>query len=64
MVIAVEERSHEWDERERVGRIGEQGKVGDELVFRDYLEIITRLGLPIVHRILLHTHKGGVRIGL
>lgn len=63
-MIAVEERFHEWDEGERVGRIGEQGKVGDELVFRGYLEIITRLDLPVVHYLLLHTHKGGVRVGL
>ena len=56
----AEEGSH----RERVPRIGEKAEVGDELALRAYLQVVARLGLPVVHRVLLHPHERGVGIGL
>ena len=63
-MVAMEEGFHERDECERVGGIGEQSKVSDELVFRGYLKIIAGLGLSVVHGILLHAHERGVGVGL
>ena len=62
--ISVVEGIKEWFHRPRVVGIVEQGEVGDKLVLGTYLQVIARLGLPVVHCILLHAHKGGVRIGL
>ena len=45
-------------------RIGEKAEVGDELVLRAYLQVVARLGLPVVHRVFLHPHESGVGIGL
>ena len=39
-------------------------EVGDELVLRAYLQVVARLGLPVVHRVFLHPHESGVGIGL
>ena len=40
-----------------------QAEVKNELILRSYLKVITRSGLPAVHRILFHAHERGVRIG-
>ena len=62
--VTVLERVEERDEREGVGRIGEQGEVGDELVFGRDLQVVARLGLAVVHCVLLHAHERGVGVGL
>ena len=56
--------AEEGPHRERVPRIGEEAEVGDELVLRAYLQVVARLGLPVVHRVFLHPHESGVGIGL
>ena len=56
----LQERYH----RERVGGVGEEVEVGDELSLRAYLQVVPRLGLPVVHRILLHAHERRLRVGL
>ncbi len=38
--------------------------VGNELVLGGYLYVVSRLGLSIVHRILFHTHKCSIGVGL
>ena len=47
-----------------VGGPPEDAVVGDELVLGGYLHVVSRLGLPVVHRVLLHVHEGRVSIGL
>jgi hypothetical protein len=54
----------EWNVCQRIGRIRIEGEVGDELVFRAYLKVVSGLCLPIVHSILLHPHECGIRVGL
>ena len=38
--------------------------VENELILGAYLQIVSRFGLSIVHRILLHAHEGGVGVCL
>ena len=54
MSVSAEKRVEERYERECVGGIVEEGEVGDELIFGRDLQIISRLGLTVVHRVLLH----------
>ena len=55
----VEERDH----GKRVSGRLEQAEVKDELVLRPQLQVIARLGLPVVHGVLLHAHERGVMVG-
>ena len=64
MSVAVKEGVEERYQCQCVGGIGEQGKVGDELVFGRDLKIVSRLGLAVVHGVFLHAHERGVGVGL
>ncbi len=64
MSVAVEEGVEERYQRQSVGGIGEQGEVGDELVFGRDLKVVSGLGLAVVHGVLLHAHECGIRVGL
>ena len=57
------ERVKEGDESPLVCRSPEDVVIGDELVLGGYLDIVSRLGLSVVHRVLLHPHESGVRVG-
>ena len=48
----------------RVHRVPVESEVGDVLILCSYLKIIAGLGLAVVHRVLLHAHERGVRVGL
>ena len=63
MSVAVEEGVEERYQRQRVGRIGEQGEVGDELVFGRDLKVVSGFGLTVVHRVFFHAHERGVLVG-
>ena len=54
----------EWDVGKAVCRVGEQCKVGDELVFGSDLQIVSGFCQSIVHGILLHVPEGGIFVGL
>lgn len=56
----VQERYH----RPQVRRSPVDAVVGYELVLRGYLDIVSRLGLTVVHRVLLHPHESRVRVRL
>lgn len=62
--VAVLEGGHEGHEREGITGIGEKVEVGNELAVGGYLQVVSGLGLPVVHGILLHTHEGGTGISL
>lgn len=62
--VTVKERVEEWYECQRVGRIGEQYEAGYELVLGGDLQVVSRLGLTVVHGVLFHLHERGVGIGL
>ena len=62
--VTVEEGVEERYARECVCGIGEQGEVGYELVLGRELQVVARLGLAVVHRVLLHAHERGVGISL
>ena len=64
MPVTVKERIEERYERKSIGGIGEQGEVGDELVFGRELKIVSGLGLPVVHGVFLHAHERGIGIGI
>ena len=64
MPVTAEEGVEKRYERESVGRIGVQGEVGDELVLGGELQIVSGLGLAVVHRVLFHAHERGVGVGL
>lgn len=57
MPVLVKEGVEKRYQRECVGRIGEQGEVGDELIFGRDLQVVSGVGLTVVHRVLLHTHE-------
>ena len=60
MPEGVEKRN----EGQRIGRVGKQSEVYDELVFSACLQIISGFGLPIPHGVFFHAHECGIRIGL
>ena len=60
MLEGVEERN----ERQCIGRVGKQSEVYEKLVFSTYLQIISGLGLPVLHGVFFHTHECGIRISL
>ena len=62
--VTLTERLHEWDVGKGVCRVGEQCKVGDELVLGCNLKIVPGFCQAIVYSILLHVHEGGIFIGL
>lgn len=62
--ISVTERRQERYERALVSRSPVDAIVGDELVLGGYLDVVSRLCLPVVHRVLLHTHERGIWIRL
>ena len=64
MSIACSKGAHEWNVCQSVCGIGEQGVVENELILGAYLQIVSRFGLSIVHRILLHAHEGGIGVRL
>ena len=47
-----------------VRRIGEECKIGNELVLGTDLKVVAGLRLAVAHGILLHPHKSGVLVGL
>ena len=49
---------------ERVAGVGEQAEVHQELVLGGDLQVVAGLGLPVVHRVLLHAHERGVLVRL
>ena len=60
----VTEGLQKGDERAVVSGPPVQVIIDNILVFSRYLDIITWLGLAIVHGVLLHVHERGIRIGL
>ena len=62
-VVTAGKRAEGGYQGERVAGVLEQAEVKDELVFRPYLQVVARLGLPVVHRVLLHAHERGVGVG-
>ena len=64
MCVTVKKRVEERYERECIRRIGEQCKVGDELVLGGDLQVVAGLGMAVVHGIFLHAHESGIRVGL
>jgi len=64
VTVPVGEGGKEGYHGERVRRIGEEAEVGDELALGSYLQVVPRLGLSVVHGVLLHAHKRCIRVGL
>ena len=64
--VALPETVQERFQGERVTGVGKNIIMGEGLVFSDYLHIVCRFELPVLHMVVFQTHESGgiVRLGV